>query len=83
MNYKIFFGSSPFVPKKCCGIEATLGAALVTGGAGIVSGLMTNEANSDLNASNLRFSAQQADIQRRFQKDEWTRQFQLQRESYN
>lgn len=82
MNYRLYFGSCPFVPNKCCGIEATLGAALVTGGAGIVSGLMTNEANSDLNSSNLRFSAEQADIQRKFQKDEWTRQFQLQRDEW-
>ena len=82
MNYKLYFGSSPFVPQKCCGIEAGVGAALVTGGAGIFSSLMTNDANADINEENLRFSAQQADIQRRFQKDEWTRQFQLQRDEW-
>lgn len=82
MNYKLYFGSSPFVPSKCCGIEASIGAALITGGAGIVSGLMTNDSNADMNDANLRFSAQQADLQRRFQKDEWTRQFQLQRDEW-
>lgn len=82
MNYKLYFGSSPFIPDKCFGIEATVGAALASGAAGIVSGVMTNETNKDLNSANLRFSAQQAELQRRFQKDEWTRQFQLQRDEW-
>ena len=82
MNYRLYFGPSPFVPNKCCGIEAGVGAAMVTGGAGIVSGLMTNQSNADLNSQNLRFSAQEAEKQRQFQKDEWTRQFQLQRDEW-
>lgn len=82
MNYKIYFGFFSFVPQKCCGIEAGVGAALVTGGAGVISNIMTNESNADLNASNLRFSAQQAEKQRQFQKDEWTRQYQLQRDEW-
>jgi hypothetical protein len=82
MNYKLYFGSSPFVPDRCCGIEATVGAALVTAGAGVVSNIATNKANADINDENLRFSANQAAIQRQFQKDEWTRQFQYQRDEW-
>ena len=82
MNLLKICTENPFVPQKCCGIEAGVGAALVTGGFGVLSSVATNETNKDINSAQLRFSANEAEKQRQFQKDEWTRQYQLQRDEW-
>lgn len=71
---------SPFKP-SCRGVETAL-IGLGSASLGLMSTQMSNDANRQINKKSMDFSAAEAEKQRQWQSDEWSRQYAIQRDEW-